>query len=392
MIENLFSRLPLMLLLLAGMIPSAMLASDGAESSAPSGADVSMDVSLVKPVIEVRFNGRGPYRIIVDSGAHPPLILDEDLATELGLKRIGSRRVGDPSNPEAIEAGVVLIDSVEVGSIHVKGVEALTWDRKFYTGADRPRGIAGLDLFGDALVTFDYPAGRFRVEPGSLPEPDGRNILPAGSRHGLPTIPIEVGGQTFSAHLDTGSMGPVSLPLKAKESLSLMGEPREIGRARTANSEFAILKAPVRGTMRVGPLSIENPDVHFHPLPDANVGSEILRSMAVTFDRVDGRVRLVVNEAAAALPPRPRFGIRLSGAANGNLPVAGVEPGSLAEASGVRAGDAIVRMNGRAVSEMGPGDYSAIFRSPAFTLTVIRNGAEIEIPVRTPVPIVPARD
>lgn len=345
--------------------------------------DIPMDLAIVKPVIELRLNGRGPYRLIMDSGAGASLILDADLADELALKANGTQRLGDPANPEAIEAGIISLKSVEVGDLRLENVSALTWDRKLYTGPDRPRGVLGLGLFGERMVTFDFPHQRFRVAEGSLPAPDGATVLSARWMH-IPSIEIEVGGQKFEAHLDTGSMGFISVPDSAKETLPLTSPPVEVGRARSVNSDFAVSEAPLKGTAKIGSITIEDPPIRFMPFPQANIGSELLRSVAVTFDRSNGRVRLEPEGPIAPPVKKARLGLKMRALGGDTLPVDGVEPGSIAEKAGILVGDSIVRINGKPVGELGPGDISAAFRSPSFTLTVVRDGHEIEIPVSRP--------
>jgi predicted aspartyl protease len=347
--------------------------------AATTVVDIPMDLAVVNPVIEVSLNGRGPYRLIMDSGAGAPLILDADLAGELALKTDGTQKLGDPSNPHAIEAGIITLKTVEVGALRLEDVSALTWDQKLYTGPDRPRGVVGLGLFGNRIVTFDFPKQRFRVAEGSLPPPDGATILPARWEH-IPSIEIEVGGRKFDAHIDTGSMGYISVPDSAKEQLPLESSPVEVGRARSVASEFVVTEAPLKGTARIGSLTIENPPIRFMAFPKANIGSELLRSLAVTFDRSNGRVRLDA-EGPIAPPKKVRLGLKMRALGGDTLPVDGVEPGSIAEKAGVHVGDSIVRINGKLVGELGPGDISAAFRSSAFTLTVVRDGREIEIPV-----------
>lgn len=367
-----------------GVPAPAAPAAPGATGEAASSADVPMDLGLVKPVVEVRIDGRGPYRMIVDSGAGPPLILDADLAAELGLESTGTERLGDPLNPHAIEAQVHRVGTVEVGGVRLTDVTALSWDQGLYTGANRPRGIVGLSLFGERLVTFDYPRRRLLVAPGALPEPDGRAVLAAGWGDHIPSIEIEVAGRPFTAHVDTGSMGFISLPDAEKAALPLSSELREVGRARTVNSEFAVLEANVKGTARIGAITIENPPIGFMPFARANVGSKFLQSTAVTFDRSNGRVRIVADGPVAAPAHAPRFGVKVRALAGESLPVEAVDPGSDADTSGLRAGDVIVKIDGRPVADLGPGDVAAAFRSAAFTLTVRREGREIEIPVRRP--------
>mgnify|MGYP001558261570 CR=1 FL=1 len=140
------------------------------DEAAEAPVEVPMDLRWMKPAIEVNLNGTGPYWFILDSGAGPYLIGDADLAAELEFPLEGKESIGDPTHPHALGVNKVFVDRVEVGSLVYEGVEALTWDKVLYSGSNRPRGIG---LFGGRLVTFDYPAGKVRLERGDLPEPEG---------------------------------------------------------------------------------------------------------------------------------------------------------------------------------------------------------------------------
>src|SRR5262249_1110188 len=73
-----------------------------------AGATVSvrLDLSMGQPVVDVILNGKGPFRMFLDTGAGAT-VLDQSLATELGLAPSGKTRLGDPANPQAISADIV---------------------------------------------------------------------------------------------------------------------------------------------------------------------------------------------------------------------------------------------------------------------------------------------
>ena len=112
-----------------------------------------------KPTVRATLNGKGPWDFFVDTGAGDT-ILDQALVEELGLTATGKQPVGVPSKPEAINADIVAVDSIVVGSVEFFGGEALSWDRAdLYKTGDRPRGVLGIGFFAEYLLSFDYPAG-----------------------------------------------------------------------------------------------------------------------------------------------------------------------------------------------------------------------------------------
>jgi predicted aspartyl protease len=331
--------------------------------------------------IEIRINGKGPYRFLFDTGSGADLIVDQELAIELGLKSTGTRRLGDPNTPEAIEAQVVKVDRVDVGGLTLREVDAISWKREYKGMADFPRGVIGLGLFGPRLVTLDYGRGELTVESGALPEPDGRSVLASSFADGIPSIPIDVAGVAFRAHIDSGSSGFLGLPLDAAKTLPLEAPPVQVGRARTASGDYAVLESKLQGAVHLGGISIENPKVRFSGLPQANLGFDLIRSLVVTVDRANARVRLVSNGKPLEPTERPRLGIKALGPEDGRLPVGEVVPGSPAEAAGIRAGDKIERLNGRAVSEMSGPELGLAMMARPLTITLLRDGATVEVTV-----------
>jgi predicted aspartyl protease len=332
-----------------------------------------------RPSIEIRIDGKGPYRLLFDTGSGAGLILDKQLATDLGLKSTGTRRIGDPNSPEAIEAQVMEVDRVDVGGLVLRAVDTISWDRKAMGMGDIPRGVVGLGLFGSRLVTLDYPRGTLIVEPGELPEADGRTVLTASFDDGIPSIPIDVAGVPLRAHLDSGSTGFLGVPLGTAKQLPLEAAPVEVGRGRTASGDYSVSEARLRGSVRVGGLVIERPKLHFMDLPSANLGSDLLRSLVVTVDRKNSRVRLVSSGKPLELSERPRLGIMTPGPKDGRLPIERVAPGSPAEAAGLRAGDQIVRLNGRAVAEMSASEVGDAMQARPLAIALTRDGVPVDV-------------
>ena len=331
------------------------------------------------PTIELRLEGKGPFRFRFDTGSGADLIVNQDLATELGLEVIGARRIGDPNAPGAIAAQAVKVGRVALGGLMLGNVEAVSWKREMSGTADEPRGVVGLGLFGTRLVTLDYGRGELILESGDLPDPDGNSVLAASFAEGIPSVPIEVAGVAFRAHVDSGSTGFIGLPLGAAKQLPLGAPPVVVGRGRTASGDYAVFEAQLRGALRVGEITIDNPRVRFVDLPLANLGFDFLRSLVVTIDKKNQRVRLLRTGAPLRPSDTPRLGIVTDGLTSGRLPVARVATGSAAEAAGIVAGDQIVRLNGRVVATMSRYDTSRALQTRPLTIVLARNGRMLEI-------------
>lgn len=342
---------------------------------------VPLEMSAERPTIELTLNGKGPYRLLFDTGSGAELVLDEELSLELGLKPTGTQRIGDPNSPEAIEAQVVTVASVALGELAFSDVRAVTWKRQSMGIADFPRGVVGLGLFGPGIVTLDYPGKKLIVESGALPEPDGKTILKATFDDGIPSLSIDVAGVPFRAHLDSGSTGFLGLPVDAAKTLPLEAAPIQVGRARTASGDYAVLEARLRGSVTIGALGLANPKLRFVNLPSANIGSDLLRTLVVSVDRKNERVRLVATGKPIEPSERPRLGVLTHGLKDGRLPIENVAPGSPAAAAGIRPGDEIVRMNDHAVADMSTAQIGEAMQSRPLSIALLRDGETVEVKI-----------
>lgn len=241
------------------------------------------------------------------------MIVSEEVAEAAGLTAIG-RAAPPPMEPR----DVVEVPTVGLGGAAIEGLAAMVG------GFLDPTvdGILGYNVFEGALLTLDYPAGEVRLEEGSLPPPDGREILALGAGFGegrsLPSVPIEIGDVEVEAVLDSRSPLPLMMPDRLRDRFEATG-PAAMARAQgpqTGTLEIAIV--PVSATLRVGRFEAENPAVGFRLRPESGeegvlydlsvLGGPFLRNFALTLDVANGAVRFARDaDGPIELPlPRPR--------------------------------------------------------------------------------------
>ena len=237
--------------------------------------------------VELMVNGKGPFRFVLDSGAGGMMRVSPELAAKLGLEKSGEVRAGDPSGKNVETRPLVRIGSVQIGEARFGGIDASIGGG---AGPVQPDGIIGLALFGGMTVTIDHPKQQLRLGMGGLPA-NGEHVVAFTRDHGIPTIEVTAGEAKFQAHVDTGSPAFLSVPAGTK--LAFNGEPRVVGRGRTANNEFEIRAAELAGDARIAGWTASHPMVDIADLfPIANVGSRFLKQYAVTFDLENGRMEL----------------------------------------------------------------------------------------------------
>jgi len=250
-----------------------------------------------RPVVDVRVNGKGPYRFILDTGA-TITVIDATLKDELKLPAVPGMRPASPGHGPAPE--IVSVDSLGVGSATLRGVTAALMPLgQLFTGEQRPRGVLSASAFPGHLVTFDYPSRRIVVKRGALEAADSAVIHAYPEDDPLPTVPIRIAGHELRVHVDTGSGGGLMLPTRLLEELPLASKPVPAGTAKVHNGEAPVTKARVDGAIVIGRYTLDLAEVSFadlRPLPGpprGNIGYGVLKDFVVTLDSRNRRVRLV---------------------------------------------------------------------------------------------------
>ena len=392
---------------LAVLLCAVLLAASGAAQEAPQGAsqeparrgpERTVLTELVTTpmiegfnwvVVEVGINGQGPFRMILDTGAGVT-VLNEDLVAELGLVSTGTRRIGNPANPEAHEVDVLTVDLIEVEAARFEGVAAVGWCGPSLVAMGGIRGVLGFPTFADCLLTLDYPRGQVELVPGGLPKPDGKEILPM-KLNGTPSIPVEIAGFPFDAHLDAGNSGSLVVPASWRDRMPVVEGSVRRGRAVRGGTPANVTNAQLNAAIKLGSAVIESPAVQFDDeLNLVNVGHAILKNFRVSLDQKNGRLRLTRpgpgRAADAVVTPvksgtsdaAPRFmGVRMSMKNGTVFTVESVDAGSAGERAGLLSGDELLELDGEPVTQARI--RAALKGTKPMVLTIERDGARKKV-------------
>jgi len=365
-------------------------AASRSASSDPAEVVVDLEMEKGRPVISALVNGKGPFRFILDTGA-ATTVLNADFARKLKLKSTGTTRIGDPSNPTAIEAAIHTIDKLAMGGLTFSRVSAVSWDDKaIQHGIGDVCGVMGFPALADYVVTFDFPGRKLRLSKLPLTAADG-SVPYTTNGENIPTIDVDAAGERVETHIDTGNAGEISLPRRLAKSFTFSGEPRS-ARARTASGEFEVLIARIDGEITIAGQTIRDPTVHFNDrFKWGNIGSGLLSRFVVSIDQQNRRIRLTpsgtsppqpvrrVVAAPGGDPSRKRYGILAAVSSAGPMEVHGTIPDSIAEKAGLKKGDIILRINGQEVADLEMEQRGELLRASPVTMVIQRDGREIEL-------------
>jgi hypothetical protein len=197
-----------------------------------------MSVEGNAPIVTLQFKrpdgGTRTARFIFDSGGGA-IILDERLATDLGLKPEGAELSEDgqrysPVNvPAARVRGMPLDLSTSKAFVHLGTTS--------FTNRDTVEGLLPGKALEHYQVVLNYPQQLWSIgNPGTLAHRGERLPAPYIASSGHPRIEVSIGGMTYGLLLDTGP--PVTLlreDLLQRWSREHPDWPRSLGAVGSAN-------------------------------------------------------------------------------------------------------------------------------------------------------------
>lgn len=244
-----------------------------------SKVSVPMVGSKTLPLVEVRINGKGPYKLLLDTGANVTL-LQMRVAEELKLPVL---RPGETSK-------LLAVASLEIGGARFEDlvVGARAWNENI-------DGVIGFNLFADCLMTMDYPRQRVSLRKGTLPPANGKDVLVYGLDRRHPTLDIDFGGQRMTFLIDTGATQTIVIPDAAAAKIAFVDGLRsgpELSTFEIAKSRATIGR--YSGSISLGIHIIAKPSVYVWADEIPLIGSALLQDFVLTFDQKNRTVKIGV--------------------------------------------------------------------------------------------------
>lgn len=283
---------------------AASVAAAFLQATAPAAVEtVPLDLTGPRPIAMLRVGTGEPVRVIFDTGASGN-VLDADFARAAGLPDDGPAHVGTPAGGPPMIGFRTRLDG-RLGNAVLASVRAVALPMAAMQRLN-VKGVFGPGTFSGRLVFLDLARGEIRVTPKSPA------TIPAGAAHpysdmgprSLPGIEVTIGGRSHHAHIDTGQPGMLMMPMMMSTEIPLDGALTDGPPARLADGvPRAIRIGRIRGTVRVGTLILENPEVRFmEGLNRVNVGMLALRGATIVFDPAERRTWLIPPGGGAARP------------------------------------------------------------------------------------------
>jgi membrane-associated protease RseP (regulator of RpoE activity) len=124
--------------------------------------------------VKVKVNGKGPYRLIFDTGA-PVILLSRKVGTEAGLLG-GKGKKAPPGGGLLLMPGITSVDSLDVGGVTAKDVAAVVMDhptvQAISEGFGPIDGLVGFPFFARYKTAIDYQAKTLTLTPNGFKPAD----------------------------------------------------------------------------------------------------------------------------------------------------------------------------------------------------------------------------
>ena len=237
------------------LIPPAML-DDSLEID---GEALEARRQRARLFVDVRVNGEGPFRFLVDSGADRSVV-GAGLARRLGLEVAGRALV--QSMAGATEVETVRVAVLEVGPSLSAGLRLPALPEAFI-GAD---GLLGIDALAESRILLDYEKRQVTVQDSrSQPARSADEIVVTARRRKgqLILTEVRVGEQRLYAVIDSGSEMTIG---------NLALAQRLFGRRRMSLRTIELVA--VTGEKLVADLAV---------VPALRVGSFTIQNLAMAF-------------------------------------------------------------------------------------------------------------
>ncbi len=351
----------------------------------PAGrASVNVPIETVDGhlFVRVRIDGKGPFRMLLDTSSINVLL--PDVARTLKLE-------SEPATPGRGDGsvGVVRAGRMDIGGVVIDKPVFATFDLKEFLrrveGVDDVAGVIGFEVLKRMPATIDYAAGKLTLhDPVAFTFAGKAHRVPITFRGTMPQVKGRIDGIDGVFDIGTGARGSLTLAVPfvtANDLATRYG-------AKQAVIAGATPRGPVRGLLAraeeldIGGVSVGKPVTVLVTAPAAEPGAEadagsigygVLRRFTPTFDY--GR-RVVYLEPAAAMAEADAFeraGLWLERGPTG-LIVVDVVAGSPAAAAGLKAGDRITAINGKGTGTLSLATARAALRGAAGTKVRLQAG------------------
>ena len=348
-------------------------APDFAIAGGKSSTSVPFDLINNHIYVQVKLNGKGPFRILCDTGGAN--IITPTVAKELGVKSEGAlqgRGVGEKSE----DIGLAKLETLQVGDATLSNQLFAVYPMESFAsveGVDIP-GLIGYEVFKRFVVKVDYEHNILTLTvPSAFAYQGNGTKLPFVFNAHIPQVDGSIDGIAGKFDIDTGSRSSLDIMKPFVEKHDLVAKYNAkieavtgFGVGGAARSLLARAQVLQLGNVEVHnpvtELSVQEKGAFISPYVAGNVGAGVLKRFNITFDYAHQELILEPNANYGKPDVFDRSGMWVNQGA-GAFEVMDVTAGGPAAAAGIKVGDKIVAVDGQAAAQITLPDLRKRFKS-----------------------------
>ncbi|MDP9422024.1 MAG: retroviral-like aspartic protease family protein [Pseudomonadota bacterium] len=237
------------------------------DTLAIGGEDINSRLVNTRMTVEVKVNGRGPYRFLVDSGADTSVV-GLRIARDLQLP------LGTPVTLHGMTASAIVnrvkVDQLQLGSSTIHELELPALKEQDLGG----EGMIGIDALVEQRLMMDFEKRVIKAEDARQPAQllDGEIVVRARRQRGqLILTQVRAAGLPLEAVVDTGSEITIG-NLKLRDKLIKGNRDKFVTIAATGVTGVTIdLQVARIGELKLGSVTLKNVPIAFADAPPFTV-------------------------------------------------------------------------------------------------------------------------
>jgi hypothetical protein len=260
--------------------------------------ELHISQSSGRVLASLRVAGRDPVPVVFDTGTSGN-ILDRKLAAKLRLPNLGPSTAFDVSLGRPVAGFLTEVKGASLGNLSIDDGQANAIDYNLPS----EKGIFGPNSFPGKLVQMDLGNGSILVKPktaATLPPGAGIPYIGKGDDV-LPSVIVDFGALQIAAELDTGNNEALLFPLSLANRLSLEDSLKKVGEATSVAGRQPLFRARLKGALKIGPLTLDRPNIVFIEGGQPNVGLPVARQLVVVFDPSGRRSWVISSRSPSKL-------------------------------------------------------------------------------------------
>jgi predicted aspartyl protease len=361
------------------LLPGCSRATSDSPAFKFDGDEVRIPMRMVNglPVVEVRVNGKGPYRFVLDSGSGY-ILVSRRIIDEAALPASTNVVKAYDEAGRSYSAETYLAERIELGSARLNRITVVR-GFDWFDPTQGIQGILGVTYFAGCNVRLDFPRQTVTLERPKWSHKHPDQGLPMEMDRSCPYVNLRIGTTTHRFAIDTGLNAGLTVRESLITNLPCCAERYAESRGVAGGKQYLCYRTRLKDNLEIGAHTVVRPYISWIPgvpgVPTSMLGNEILRHFALEFDFPEHRVRFLRDTTEPIRTPnRRQLGFVLNHSTNAVVTIQLLLPPFTAAELGVKTGDEVVMLDGKPAAEVNNDAVAAMIQKDQLLIILRRDG------------------